>query len=106
MSSGILGQQAPGVAVEVDLYKCPANTLATLKVIISNRAVLTQFTILVAKVGIASEVKQELASGSEAKANEAGATVTFMIGAGDVVRVSSVSGNVSFTATGDERADK
>lgn len=106
MSSGILGQLAPPAATLQDLYLCPPNTLATLKVIISNRAGATTFKILTAVKGVASEVKQELASDIAILANDAVSSVSFMIGAGDVVRVSSVSGSVSFTATGDERADK
>lgn len=106
MASGILGQAAPGAASEVDLYTCPLNTLATLKVIITNRAGATTFKIRAAKNGEAGDVKQDLASDSPLAANDAVSCVSFMIGAGDVVRVSSASGSVSFTATGDERADK
>lgn len=105
MSSGILGQAAPLAAVEADLYICPARILATLKVIISNRASATTFKIFAAKDGAASEDKQELASDTAIAANEPGSTVSFMVSDGDIVRVSSVSGSVSFTATGDERAE-
>lgn len=106
MSSGTLGQLDPPAATLQDLYICPPNILATLKVIVSNRAGATTFKILTAVNGVASEVKQELASDTPILANDAVGSITFMIGGGDVVRVSSASGLVSFTATGDERADK
>lgn len=105
MASGILGQVDPGAGVFVDLYKCPAGTIATVKVIVSNRAAASTFRILVAVNGVASEVKQELASDTPVAANEPGSTVSFIISSGDVIRVRSASGNVSFTATGEERAE-
>jgi hypothetical protein len=105
MPSGILGQVSPGVSL-TDLYICPPNTLATLKVIVTNRGGATTFRIEAAKNGEASDAKQRLASDTAILANDAVSSVSFMIGAGDVVRVSSATSNVSFTATGDERADK
>ncbi len=103
--SGLLGQVAPGAAAEVDLYKCPPNTIATLRVIISNRAGATSFKVLAVKGGVASETKHELASAVPVAANEPGSTIGFVISSGDVIRVSSASGSCSFTATGETRAE-
>ena len=102
--SGILGQLDPAAATFEDLYVCPPKTIATVKVIISNRSGATTFRILVAVAGVVSEVKQELASDTPVAANEPGSTVSFVISSGDVIRVRSASGNVSFTATGEIRA--
>lgn len=105
MNSGILGQSDPAAASLTDLYTCPPNTIATLKVIVSNRAAATTFKIAVGVDGQANQDRQELASDTPIGANEPGSTVGFIISGDDVVRVSSASGSVSFTATGEERAE-
>lgn len=105
MSSGILGQLDSTATIE-DLYVCPSNILATLKVIVSNRGGATTFKIRAAKNGEANDVKQDLASDTPIAANDAVSSVSFMISGGDIIRVSSANGLCSFTATGDERADK
>ncbi len=102
--SGILGQLDSTAALQ-DLYVCPEKTIATVKVIVSNRGGATTFKILVAVGGVASEVKQELASDTPVAANEPGSSVSFVISSDDVIRVSSASGNCSFTATGETRAE-
>lgn len=101
--SGILGQLA--TSAEADLYTCPPRTIATLKVIISNRGAATTFQICVAVNGEAGDVKQDLASNTNIAANEPRSSVSFVISSGDVIRVSAGSANVSFTATGETRAE-
>ena len=103
MASGILGQVAAGSSLE-DLYVCPANTIATLKVIVANRGGATSFRIAVQKNGEADSNKQLLASNTPIAANEPGSTVSFIVSGGDVIRVAGGTSNVSFTATGEERA--
>lgn len=102
--SGILGQISPGVSLQ-DVYTCPPNTIATVKVIVANRSTATTFRILVAIDGEATDPKQYLAFDTPVAANEPGSSVSFVISSGDVVRVRSGTSDVSFTVTGEERAE-
>ena len=101
---GILGQLSPGAGSLQDLYTVPALKNASLRVIASNRAATsTAFRVSLALAGAADNVIQYVAFDVPIDANDTGATTTFMVDAADVVRVYSVSGNVSFTATGIEQ---
>ena len=100
---GILGQAAPSAAADTDLYACPDNKHATIKVVIANRSGATSIRVWVAVDGAATESKQYIAYEQALAGNDAISTVSVMIGGQDVVRVRAASANVSFTCTGIEQ---
>ena len=104
--SGILGQLAPGASAWNDLYTCPASTVATLRVIVSNRSSsATTFRVAASENGDAIDNKHWLAPDKDINGNDTGATIGFVISSGDIVRVFAGSANLSFTATGETRAE-
>ena len=104
--SGILGQSAPTAATWTDLYTCPANTIASMRVIISNRsASATSFRVAVSPNGEAIADKHWIAPGKPIAGNDTGATIAFIISSGDIVRVYATTADLSFTATGETRAE-
>lgn len=104
--SGILGQLAPSAGSWQDLYACPSHTVATLRVIVSNRtASTTAFSVAVSKGGAAIAPEHEIASDKPIAKSDTGATIGFVISSGDIVRVKANNVNLSFTATGETRAE-
>ncbi len=103
--SGLLGQLAPGAGSWQDLYTCPASTICTLRVIVSNRAGAdTSFRVAASKDGDVIANEHWLAPDKPIAGNDTGATIGFVISSGDVVRVYAGNANLSFTATGETRA--
>lgn len=104
--SGLLGQLAPSAASWQNIYTCPASTVCSLRVIVSNRTgVDTTFRVAASKNGDAIANKHWISSDKPIAGNDTGATIGFVISAGDIVRVWSGNGELSFTATGETRAE-
>ncbi len=104
--SGILGQLAPAATTWEDLYTCPSRTVATLRVIISNRSVLdSSFRVAASKDGDAIVNKHWLAPDKAIAGNDTGATIGFVVSSGDIVRVYAAGADLSFTATGETRTE-
>ena len=100
---GMLGQAAPTLDTDTDLYTVPTSRNAVVKVIATNRSGATTFRVWVAVAGVATEDKQYEAFEKPLAGNDAVATISFMIGPTDVVRVRAASSNVSFSCTGIEQ---
>lgn len=97
---GDLAQASPAAATLVDLYECPAGYRATVKLQVANRAAATSFRTAVAMGGAADAVAQYKAWDEALDANAAISSDSFTLKAGDVVRVQSASGSVSFSLNG------
>ena len=102
---GILGRVNAAAATDTVLYTVPSSRHATVKVVYANRAASTSLVRLAVSPSEDSGIqdKHYLAYDFSIAANDAITSVTFMVGAGDVVRVRSNNGNVTFTCTGIEQ---
>lgn len=104
--SGILGQVAPVAATLTVLYSAPvrpAAKYARAKVIAANRGVASDtFRIAISPNGVPIAVAHYVAYDKAIGANDSLASVEVTIGSGDVVRVYSAGGSMSFTFTGEE----
>ena len=101
---GILGQASPSSGVTVALYTVPANKTATVKVVFANRAASSAAVDLAASPnGAALANEHYLTYGYFLAARDAVSSVTYTLGDGDIVRVKSSNGEVSFTCTGIEQ---
>ncbi len=106
MSSGILGQAAPAATTLTDIYTVPATTVASLRVIITNRGINdASFRVAVSPNGAAIVDRHFIAFDKLMAANDAGSTIAFVVSSGDIVRVFAENADFSFTATGEERAE-
>ncbi|HYV53747.1 MAG TPA: hypothetical protein VE933_04145 [Chitinophagaceae bacterium] len=100
-----IAQSSPDVNILTDIYTVPLNTLTTLgTIVVCNRSGLaSSFRISIAPLGEGDNVKQYLFYDMEIAAY---ATLSFAIsmpiGAGDVVRVYSGNGQISFNLFGSE----
>ncbi len=99
---GVLGQVAPGATTLTAAYTVPASRHATVKVLACNRSSATTFRIAVSPGGASVANEHYIAYGQTLDANDSVSSVAVTVTAADVVRVYSVSGNVSFTVTGIE----
>lgn len=105
MAIKVLGQLKPAAATLLALYTAPAATSVVVSsiVVCEQAAAATSFRISVAIAGAADAPPQYLAYDAALAANETKAfTLGITLGATDVVRVRSLSGNVSFNAFGEE----
>lgn len=102
LAFGALGQSAPAATTLTDAYTVPAGKRATLAVFACNRSTATTFRISVAPNGATDAVGQYLVFDAALDANETLGTMQFTATAGDVVRVYSTSGNVTFNVNGIE----
>lgn len=98
---GILGQSAPGATTLTATYTVPAGRHATVKVAACNRGgspatIRVAFSPNGASIADAHYNVYDLSLPS----HESKSTDSMMIGAGDVVRVYSSTGDVSFTVSG------
>ena len=101
---GILGQAAPGAAVLSSVYTVPANKVATVKVVFANRAGGgTSVRLAVSPNGAGISNEHYVTYDFSLPGNDAVSSVAITLGDGDIVRVYSLSGNVSFTVTGIEQ---
>lgn len=103
---GVLGQSNPLATTLTDLYTVPASKNATGRVIITNRSsTATEFRVSVAPNGAADSLEHYIAYDHGIVGNDTGATVAFMAGDTDVVRVYATAATLSFTFTGIEQDD-
>ncbi len=99
---GALAQSAPAATTLTDAYTVPTAKHATIEVVCCNRGGATSVRLQHAINGAASANAQYLLYDLAIGANEAKVTSRFTAAAGDVVRVYSASGNVSFNINGIE----
>lgn len=103
--SGLLGQVAPAAETWTDVYTCPANTVAALRVIVTNREDTdTTFRVAASKNGDPIANHHWLAGDKPIQAYDTGSSIAFVVAATDVVRVYGGNANLSFTATGETRS--
>ena len=101
---GTLGQVAPVANILTEIYTVPTLKSTVCRVIITETAgVPATFRVAVGVNGEADDIKQYIAYDRPMELNDTGSTVAFIIGAGDVVRVRSTTGTLSFSLTGIER---
>jgi hypothetical protein len=100
MSTHAFVSVQPSSTVLTTLYTVPASSRATLRIIATNRGTLTAIRVSVALGGAADAPAQYVMYDQILDANEAVSTAPIMASAGDVIRVSSASGNVNFHCTG------
>ena len=106
MSSGILGQLAPAALTLEDLYTCPTDVIAVMRVIISNRNIsAASFRIAVSPDGAAISDEHYIAFDKLMEGNDTGSTIAFIVNEDDVIRVFGETADFSFTATGEERPE-
>jgi NADPH:quinone reductase-like Zn-dependent oxidoreductase len=108
----VLGQAAPAVATNTDLYQVPGSTQAIVSTItVSNTtSVIATYRIAIRLAGEALSTKNYISYDSSLAANDSiaitvGATLrnaTGSLGTGDIVTVYSATGGVSITAFGTE----
>jgi hypothetical protein len=104
--SGILGQSAPLSGVLTDIYEVPLLTVATMRVIVTNRSLNSAlFRVAVSENGDPIADEHYVAFDKRIEGSDTGSTIGFAVSSGDIVRVESNTGNLSFTATGEERAE-
>jgi hypothetical protein len=104
--SGILGQLAPAATTLEDLYTCPTNVIAVMRVIITNRGNnKASFRVAVSPDGAAISDEHYIAFDKLMEGNDTGSTIAFVVNEDDVVRVFAENADFSFTATGEERPE-
>ncbi len=99
---GVLAQVAPAATTLTDAYTVPASKRATVNVIVCNRSVATSIRVSHALNGAADAVAQYLLYDFNVDDNNSVETTNFTLGDGDIVRVYSTSGNVTFNVNGIE----
>lgn len=106
MAKKILGQEKPGAAVSFDLYTVPGAKEAvgsTISACNQHASTTEKIRVSVAPAGDPLAVKQYLIYDLPLAPNDTFAmTIGMCLEETDVVRVYSLSGNVSFTLFGDE----
>ena len=100
----VLGQSSPVANTLTDLYTVPALTqCAASTLMVCNRGAATTFRASIAPAGAADAVQQYQFFDTPLQVGETkGITVGFSLATTDKVRVSSVSGTVSFSIFGAE----
>lgn len=99
---GALAQSAPAATTLTDAYTVPTARHATVEVAICNRASDTVVRLQHAVNGAASATSQYLLYDYPVLANETEISARFTMTAGDVLRVYSGSGSVTFNINGIE----
>jgi hypothetical protein len=99
---GALAQSSPAATTLTDAYTVPTGKRATVEVVICNRSVTTTVRLQHAINGSASALAQYLLYDFPLTGNESKVTAQFTVTAGDVVRVYSASGSVTFNVNGIE----
>jgi hypothetical protein len=99
---GALAQSAPAATTLTDAYTVPTGQNATVEVVICNRGAAANIRLQHAINGAASANAQYLLYDYPLAASETKVTARFTVRAGDVVRVYSSTGNVSFNINGIE----
>ncbi len=99
---GVLGQSAPNASALTTIYTCPNNKHGTARMLVCNRDAVDLFRIAISPNGAAIDSKHYIAYDMYIAANDSLSSSAFTLKAGDVVRVHSTNGNLSFTLTGIE----
>ncbi len=101
-----LAQLAPAAGVETILYTAPVSRSVVVSSLwVCNQSAETTFSVRINIGGAANAPKQLLFSNTTIEANDSLVAVSgITLAAGDVVKVTSVSGSVSFMLFGDEIA--
>lgn len=99
---GALGQVAPAAASLSAGYTVPSGSHATAIVIACNRGAETPIRVAVSPAGAAIADSQYVVYDLVLAANGSISTKPMTLGEGDIVRVYSTLGTVSFTVTGFE----
>jgi len=104
--SGILGQLAPAATTLEDLYTCPTDVIAVMRVIITNRGgTKAEYRVAISPDGAAISDEHYVAFDKLMEGNDTGSTIAFIVNEDDVVRVFAENADFSFTATGEERPE-
>ena len=99
---GALAQSSPAATTLTDAYTVPTAKNATIEVVACNRAADTVIRVQHAIGGAASAVAQYWLYDYPLIANDTQVTARLTVKAGDVIRVYSGSGSVSFNINGIE----
>jgi hypothetical protein len=99
---GALAQSAPAATTLTDAYTVPTAKNATIEVVACNRASDTVVRVQHAIGGAASAVTQYWLYDYPLLANDTQVTARLTVMAGDVIRVYSGSGSVTFNVNGIE----
>ena len=99
---GALAQSSPAATTLADAYTVPAAKHATIEVVACNRAADTVVRVQHAVGGAASADAQYWLYDYPLQANDTQVTARLTLAAGDVIRVYSGSGSVSFNINGIE----
>ena len=99
---GILGQAAPGAASLTTAYEPAAGRHATVRVLVCNRSADDTFRIAVSPAGASIDAAHYVAYDQAIAANDSASSVAFTVTGGDLVRVFSTNGALSFSVTGIE----
>lgn len=101
----ILGQQSPAATTQVALYTVPASTQSVVSsIVICNRgAASTTYRLSIAYTGLADATNQQIVYDATIAANDSiFLTLGLTLGATDLIRCYSASGNVTFNVFGVE----
>jgi hypothetical protein len=99
---GMLGQSAPAATTLTTAYTVPAGKRATVRVLVCNRSSGDTFRIAASPNGAAIDNAHYVAYDQVIAANDSVSSVAFTVTAGDLVRVYSTNGTLSFSVTGIE----
>jgi len=99
---GMLGQSAPGATTLTAAYTVPVGKRATVRVLVCNRSSADTFRIAASPGGASIADEHYVAYGQVIAANDSVSSVAFTVSAGDIVRVYSTNGALSFSVTGIE----
>lgn len=99
---GALGQSKPTVTLLSTGYTCPTGKHATVKVVVCNQGAATTFRVSHAPGGATDALSQYLCYDEPIGANQSLRLEPLTLAAGDVIRIYSGSGNLSFTINGFE----
>lgn len=99
---GVMGQAFPTAGVLTTIYIPATRKYATTRMLVCNQSSIDLFRIAVSPAGAAIEAKHYVAYDMAIAANDSLSSSAFTVGEGDVVRVYSANGNLSFTLTGIE----
>jgi hypothetical protein len=101
---GSLAQVAPAATTLTDAYTCPAAKRATVLVIACNTGVSGEVRVSIAPSGAADAITQYILRDYPVTATDTISAQKVTLTAGDVVRVYSTTGAITFNINGIEEA--
>jgi hypothetical protein len=99
---GSLAQVAPLTTTLTDAYTCPAAKRATVLVIACNTGVSGEVRVSIAPAGASDAIAQYILRDYPVPATDTITTQKVTLAAGDVVRVYSTTGTITFNVNGIE----